>query len=301
MISFVRNSEIDLVKWDECISNSGVTNPFSYSWYLNIMSPGWNAIIEGNYTSVFPLPCRYRFGINYIATPVFLQKLGVINSSGNSIISSAEFLKILPEEYSYIDLCIWDEVHIPGFTTTKKDNYVIDLANPYSELYGKFNRNCKRNIESSDLSGITVTDKIAPEELIDLFRSGIGQRVKGVKQIDYMNLSKLINHSLKNGKGRIIGASLNDNKLIFGLFYIADGNNRTMILLANTEESLKKKIGFFIYNELIKESAGSGGMFDFMGSSIEPIAVFMKSFGAELVPYYRVCSNKLPFPFKYLK
>ena len=41
MIVYLKNDEIDREQWDNCIKNSSVTRPYAYSWYLDIMAPGW--------------------------------------------------------------------------------------------------------------------------------------------------------------------------------------------------------------------------------------------------------------------
>jgi hypothetical protein len=74
-----------------------------------------------------------------------------------------------------------------------------------------------------------------------------------------------------------------------------------MILLANTPESHENRTGYYVYNELIKESAGTNNVFDFAGSSIPSIARFMESFGPKKILYYRIYRNRLPWPVRMFK
>lgn len=46
MITYLFNSEIDKDKWDNCIKNSPGAKPYAYSWYLDIMAPGWQALVD---------------------------------------------------------------------------------------------------------------------------------------------------------------------------------------------------------------------------------------------------------------
>ena len=79
MIVYHKNNEIDREQWDNCIKNSPGAKPYAYSWYLDIMAPGWEALVDDDYDSVFPVPGFSQFGIQYIATPVFLQQLGAFS------------------------------------------------------------------------------------------------------------------------------------------------------------------------------------------------------------------------------
>ena len=62
MIVFRSHSEIDKEKWDACIRESANGIIYGYSWYLDIVSPGWAGLIEDAYTAVFPLTQRKKFG-----------------------------------------------------------------------------------------------------------------------------------------------------------------------------------------------------------------------------------------------
>ena len=79
MIVYHKNNEIDREQWDNCIRILPGAKPYAYSWYLDIMAPGWQALVDDDYDSVFPVPGFSRFGIQYIATPVFLQQLGAFS------------------------------------------------------------------------------------------------------------------------------------------------------------------------------------------------------------------------------
>src|SRR5512133_2614857 len=102
MIVFLKNNEIDREQWDNCIRNTPGAKPYAYSWYLDIMSPGWQALVDDDDDSVFPLPGSTRFGIQYIATPVFLQQLGSFSPEKPYDKSIGEFLEFMPAFFKLI-------------------------------------------------------------------------------------------------------------------------------------------------------------------------------------------------------
>jgi hypothetical protein len=301
MIIHLKHDEIDKEKWDICVSNSPGTKPYGYSWYLDIMTPEWEALVDDDYVSVFPLPVCKKYGIRYITTPVFLQQLGVY--SRDILIPQAvnEYLEKIPDFYRFIDLCICQQINHPGFITTARTDYMLDLSTDYEILYKNFSRNCKRNIAASLQNKPEFAEDVKPAELVRLFLSNKGKDIKDIKLRHYKCLENLMEYCVMSKQGRIISVRNELKELIFGLFFIEINLSKTMIFLVNTNESHNKRIGHFVYNELIKESAGSGAFFDFAGSSIPSIAFFMESFGSRNYPYYRIYRNRLQWPIRIFK
>jgi hypothetical protein len=301
MIVYHKNHEIDREQWDNCIRNSPGTKPYACSWYLDIMAPGWEALIDDDYDSVFPVPSAARFGIRYIATPVFLQQLGAFSPDKPQEMAIREFLDYLPDFYRFIDLNIAQKIEMDGFKVTEMPDYELDLSKPYETLYDKFSAHCRRNIESALKKGTVLACDSTPDELINLFINNKGKRVKGIKSGDYLRLKNLMNFCLKNRKGRIIGARNGRGRLIYGMFVVETKGRTVMLFVVNTYQSREKRIGYFAVNELIREKAGSKLILDFAGSSIPEVATFMQSFGAVMKPYYRIYRNRLFWPVRMLK
>jgi hypothetical protein len=207
----------------------------------------------------------------------------------------------MPEFYRLIDLCVGQEIRHTDFEVTARVNFVLDLSPAYEKLYENFSRNCKRNIETSLEKRQDLSMDIKPSEVTGLFRKNKGKELREIKQRDYNRLENLMDYCFNSNRGRIVGVRNDNGKLIYGLFYIFLNGNKTMIFLANTPESHERRTGYYVYNELIKESAGTGAQFDFAGSSIPSIARFMESFGSKSFHYYRIYRNRLPWPLRYFK
>src|SRR5674476_934713 len=131
MIVYLKHNEIDREQWDNCIKNTPGAKPYAYSWYLDIMAPGWQALVDDDYDSVFPVPGFSRFGIQYIATPVFLQQLGAFSPENHTSKAVTEFLDYMPDFYKFIDLCIGQKIDLPGYKIFEKVNFELDLSKPY--------------------------------------------------------------------------------------------------------------------------------------------------------------------------
>ncbi len=79
MIKYLKHHEVAKDKWDECIDKAFNGIIYAYSWYLDLVSPEWEALIEDDYSIVFPLTQRNKNNINYLFQPVFTQQLGVFS------------------------------------------------------------------------------------------------------------------------------------------------------------------------------------------------------------------------------
>jgi hypothetical protein len=301
MIIYLKNHEINREQWDNCIMNSSNVKPYGFSWYLDIMAPGWEALIDDDYDSVFPVPGFKRFGIKYVATPIFLQQLGAFSPDKAPSDSLYEFLDYIPDFYRLIDLCVGHNIKNEGYTVTVMSNYELDLSKPYDKLRDSFSLHCRRNIEASVKQKPELLSNILPEELINLFISNKGKAIKGIKLRDYQRLNNLMDFCIKNKKGRIIGVRDERGRLIFGIFLLEVPGNKTMLFVVNTPESRERRAGYYVINELIKVSSSTRNILDFAGSSIPSIASFMESFGSKNMPFYRIYRNNLPWPVRMFK
>lgn len=300
MVVYHKNNEIDREQWDNCIRNSACVKPYPYSWYLDIMSPGWEALVDDDYDSVFPIPAFSKFGIQYIETPVFLQQLGAFSPDKPADKAIVEFLHYLPDFYKLIDLSIAQKIDINGFKVTERANYELDLSRPYEKLWENISPQSRRNIESAEKKGIEIITNVTPDELIDLFILNNGKELSGIKARDYLRLKNLMNFCLINKKGRIMGVKAG-KRLIYGNFIVENRGSKTMLFVVNTPRSREKRIGHLIVNEILRANSQTRTILDFGGASIPEVAAFMESFGAVRVPYYRIFRNRLFWPAKILK
>ena len=301
MIVYHKNNEIDREQWDNCIRNSPGVNPYAYSWFLDLMAPGWQALVDDDYDSVFPVPGFNRFGIQYIATPVFLQQLGAFSPDKPASEAIVEFLDYMPDFFKLIDLCVGQKIENDRYKVTEKTNFILDLSKPYETISDNFSNHCKRNIESSIKKKPELVSDITPEEIINLFLQNKGKEINDIKIRDYQRLKNLMNFCIKNKKGRIIGVRAARKRLIFGIFLVEIRGSKTILLVVNTPQSRERRIGYFVANELIKNYSSTRIILDFAGSSIPSIASFMESFGCVKVPYYRIYRNKLFWPVSMFK
>lgn len=301
MISYLRNDEIDREKWDACLKEIPSVKPYAFSWYLDIMSPGWEALVDDDYLAVFPLPRRKKYGFSYIATPVFLQQLGLFSADGDRVRMAEEFISFLPEFYRLADLCIGQEAHVPGFTLAPRQNYEMRLGDPYEKVWVNYMSDCRRNINIARRYPQDIVSDPQPEELIHLFRKYTAGRAGVIRKTDYVRLQGLMEHCTAAGTGRILGVRSPKGKLLWGMFVVEIQGRSTMLFTAGSRKSRELRTSYLVIDHLIRSYAGTGQVLDFAGSSVPSIAIFIRSFGGQKTTYWRLYRNSLPWPVRLFK
>ncbi|MGZ3950491.1 MAG: hypothetical protein ACXVBZ_03805, partial [Flavisolibacter sp.] len=76
-IYYKRRHEVEIDKWDRCISGSSNGLIYAYSYYLDATADNWDALVLNDYQAVMPLPWRKKFGVFYLYQPSFAAQLGV--------------------------------------------------------------------------------------------------------------------------------------------------------------------------------------------------------------------------------
>jgi hypothetical protein len=301
MIAYLGNGDIDRSRWDACLAEVPGIKPYAWSWYLDIMAPGWEALVDDDYGSLFPLPRSRKLGFNYLATPVFLQQLGLFTPDGDRQKIAAEFIAFIPELYRLIDLNIGQEVRPPGYTVTPRYNFELRLDEPYETVWFNYMSDCRRNINIARRYPQEIVDDVRPQEVISLFRNNIGKRAGVIRDASYSRLHGLMDHCIHNGRGRILGVRSPKGKLLWGMFVIDTPGRITLLFTAGSRKSREIRTAYLVIDHIIKTNAATGTVVDFAGSSVPSIAIFMKSFGGEQTTYWRLYRNTLPWPARLFK
>lgn len=115
MITYLTHNQIDKQRWDDCIKQSPNGNVYALSWYLDIVHPRWEALVEDDYVSVMPLTGNRKCGISYPFQPFFVQQLGVFSKEDHDRQNTA-FHRRNPRE---IQVC-GDTVKLREYISARK-------------------------------------------------------------------------------------------------------------------------------------------------------------------------------------
>ena len=277
-ILHLRNKDIDFEKWDKNISESINYLSYALSWYLDIVSPGWEALVSDDYDYLMPIPVKRKFNIPYIVQPLLTQQLGIFskNTIDENIVQ--DFIYKIPY-YSY-ELNLNDKnIYLQK---TELPNYVLNLNQKYNLIKSTYSKNTNRNISKAQQSDLILKNNLSPDEFIE-FYSNIEKKYLSAQ--DYM-LEKIIAKAKEMNLLTIYGAYNQNNKLVAALCLLHSGKRLTYLIPASNEVGKKLSAMFLIIDSIIKTFCENDNILDFEGSKIEGIARFYKGFGAVNQPYF---------------
>ncbi|MEI7596587.1 MAG: hypothetical protein WCK02_12620 [Bacteroidota bacterium] len=302
-LNYVKNENIDKIRWDEVIANSFNGIVYAYSWYLDIIADNWDALIDENFEYVFPIVWRKKFGIKYIYQPYFTQQLGVFSTK---IISSeivALFCNSIPSEYKVVNqqLNTYNDLVDDNLKKKIRTTYQLDLILPFDLLQKSFSENNKRNYKRALKNNLFTVNTLVPEDLINLFQKDKLGQFRQTKPKDFNNLKNIMFTSKHKGIGQLWSVYSKEKVLLAGAYFI-ESNNKIIFLFSATN-SKGREFGAmsFLLTEFIRLNAGRNITIDFEGSDVESVARFYKSFGAKKTEYISWFLNRLPFPLNILK
>ena len=283
---YLRHKEIDKLKWDNCVQNSFNHLPYCYSWYLDIVSPGWNALISSDYEFIFPLTQRRKAGINYLFQPYFTQQLGLFGKKKFNQKNDEEFLFAIPEEFKFIEINLNAECSLNSinFKSKNKLTHHLLLNDSYENIFQQFNQNTKRNIRKAEKSNLILKRNGDVKSLIGLFKSGVGKKTD-LKLKDYKMLEELMKAAVKNNCGEVYEIRNSNQNLEASLFLLSSNNILINLFNASSYTGKKNSSMFLLFNEIIKLNSISEKLLDFEGSEISEVAKFYKGFGSIPVFY----------------
>ncbi|MDP4239587.1 MAG: hypothetical protein Q8904_08985 [Bacteroidota bacterium] len=277
-IIHLRNKTIDYNRWDNCIAQSYNHLTYAYSWYLDIVSPDWEALVSENYEYIMPLPVKSRYGLPYLVQPVLTQQLGIFskNNIDESVVD--EFIKQIPY-FSY-------ELNLNENNFSAKalifPNFILNLSSPYDQLNAGFSKNTRRNIDKASKLNLSIHPDLTVQTFISFYFSVDKHFLSPQQPL----LEKLIEKGISEKALTLYGVASEKGKLMAGLCILHSAHRITYLLPVSNQEGKVSSAMFLLIDYLIRKNAGKDKLLDFEGSRIEGVARLYRGFGAKYHPYY---------------
>jgi hypothetical protein len=296
MIIYLKHDEIDRVKWDESVARSLNRKVYAFSWYLDIVSPEWEALVCEDYTSVFPLTPGRKAGLSYLFQPFFAQQLGLFSVLPIDPALEKQFLESVPARFRYIDIHLTPEF-VPVSSNVKliaRHDHELSLSGTYDEIRAGYSQNTLRNLRKAAGSGVSAGRNVNAGELVKLFRENFGEKEGKLKDIHYERMEHLMKTALEKGFGSIRAAFDEQGLLSSSAFFLRDGNRIYFLFAASAPSARENGSMFRLIDSFIKENSDSSLILDFEGGNDANLGRFYKSFGAREITYHRLIRNRLP-------
>ena len=294
MIQYLQHNQIDLTKWDATIVECG--NIYAYSWYLDIVHPDWEALVEDDYRSVMPLTGGKKFGVKYLFQPYFVQQLGVFSKAPLTPEKTEEFLKVIPKKYRFA------EIRLNESNTFNEDfqgidyhrNVLLDLNQDYEAIRANYHQNTKRNLAKAEANNLQIVDTVIPYHVVALFTDNRGALLDKWGDAEYARLTRLAQIAEKRRFAFMLGVTEKGvGELLCAAIFMKTANRITFLFSGLKQEGKEKQAMTFLLDYVIQKYANQQINFDFEGSDDENLARFYLGFGGNEVKYPSYSFNRL--------
>jgi lipid II:glycine glycyltransferase (peptidoglycan interpeptide bridge formation enzyme) len=298
-IRLVKNKDIDYHKWDQCIARSAVPLVYAQSWYLDLVSPNWDAMIKGDYAFVMPLGIQRKLGISFLLQPTYAQQHGIFPEPDQLIQNT--FLTAILDQFKYVTVNLNASHSGPfpeGFRVQERDNFILQLSPSEAELKVNYSKHTRRQIRKAEDNKVFIMKGLPTSDYFDL---KIAASKTQLIQRSMQTLKRVMDYAYSQGSGMIYGAYNQHNTLCAAAFFLFSGQRVTYLNAVSNDEGKDINAMHKIVDQFIQEHSGKALTLDFEGSVIPGIARFYKGFGAETEQYYCLKSNRLPVPLRWFK
>ena len=292
-LKHIKHHDINFEKWDKTILSSQYPLVFAQSFYLNATCPQWDALIIGDYESVFPLTYNVKFGISYLHQPPFTPQLGVYG------IVTPEIEKLFFDHIKLNFKLIEIELNAANTLHTSfhkaKTTFIIDYKLGY-----KFNQNTKRNISKAIDHKLSFV-QIPENDILNLSKIYLNPFLhKGLhlsKKSIYL-FNQLVSSAINNKNLYSFKVVDENNKVQAIAHFISNGKHTVYLKGINFDKEVSLGSMHLLNSSAIQFFETKCDFFDFGGGSKESLANFYKGFGALPLLYNALILNKLPWFIK---
>ncbi len=313
MIRYISHEEIDRPQWDKLINEAPNGLIYALSWYLDIVSPGWAALVEeeaGRYVLVLPLPVRRKFGMRYLLQPLFTQQLGLFYLQPPTAATWTQLGDLLNQKFIYITRYAFNvdnaklaEPKSLGMSGRLARTYHLSLRPTYPELLAGYRPDRRRHLRKAQAYGLVVEPTTNVNLMIKLFDENTAHRLNGVlgEAYEYPMLRALYAAASQAGLASMWQVRAAEGRVVAMMFLLHF--KQQIIYLFNCSTAEGKAMGAIsvMIDEFLRRHAGQDLYFDFESPGVPSLERFYGSFGPTEAPYFTVMADRLPWPVRQLK
>lgn len=304
MIKYYSPAEINRDRWDKLIAASLNSLPYACTWYLDaIHGDQWGALIEDDYIAVMPVPKKSKWTVAYLATPLFIQQMGIFSEVPVEATKTQAFLNKLKELIKYIDfnLNFGNPIEsCPSYRINQRTNLILPIPEDRRLLRNYFSENILRSIQKAEKLNLYY-GTCSVRMVINLFSEFKADTIPNWNDTYYIVLERLFHMASLRGFARSMGMYSLKHELLCGAIFI-EWNGRSIFLFSGNSEKGKESgaMAYLIYQYML-DAPPETKVFDFEGSDHFGLKRFYESFGSIEKNYIHLKHNRLPLYLRWLK
>ena len=283
-IQLVKHEDLDKTKWNSCVHYATRGNVYGYWWYLANTVKEWDALVEGDYETVFPL---FPLDSQILTPPDTIKEIGIYSINVLSMSRVQAFLEAIPASYQQYNFMLNSGINWPrefAIQPSTVYNHQLLLDKDYETLEKDYLPQVEEQMDLARTNRLILNSNLKPEKIADFYRIHTTDTTLNINH-NFHAYQRIMYNALHRGNG--FGSAVMNEKqeyLACGFFIFSHG--KIMRLLSNVSpRGLKQGANTLLFDMLIRGNAGRPVILDFNSYTENS---FAKDFGAKVVPQYHV-------------
>ena len=319
MFRHITHKQVDRLQWDSLITRVPNGLIYALSWYLDIVSPGWEALVKeinGRYVAVLPLPVRTKFGLRYLKQPSFAQQLGLFYTELPTAADWQEISRQLQQRFRFVSTYAFNTSNVELLTDEQSAmsgrcvaTYHLSLRPAFSQLLATYKTKRRWELKRAQCQALTLAPTTDIEKLVRLFTENTAGKIYGIigEAYEYRMLRALYAAASQAGMATMWQATIASSEVVAMILLFQFKGQFTYIFSSATKAGKQAGAVTLLLSEVFRTYAGQDICFDFGASEIlgapevASLAHYYSSFGSVRVLFPTISYNRLPWPLKQVK
>lgn len=294
-IVYLTYQEIDKLKWDTCIHNSFNGLLYAYSWYLDVVTEQWDALVEGDYERVMPLPYRRTMGFEQIYMPALAPLLGIFSRTKISEDTVKKFINTIPRRFKTAHIAL-NKYNSFNTKYTERKLLSMDLISVYDRLSAKYSAKTSERIAAGHNRGLYSKTGMDIGEFADFHRANGG----AIGPFDSIRLASLAHTLISLKVAEIIAIHGPDGELLCAGLFIAHSNNATVHACSISAKGQELHAPYMMLDTFIRTNSNKNITLDFTPFNHRIAESFYTGFGCTAFTVKQYRHTSFVWPLNYI-
>ncbi len=300
---YLQRHELDVQKWNDCITRADNGLVYGYSWWLDAMAVQWSGLVWNNYEAVMPLTWKRKYGISYLYQPWFTPSLGLFCKESANL-RLVDFLRAIPPIFRYWDMDVNEGNHVPReydprLKIWERNNLWIP-AQDYNIVRQPYSRLARRSLKKGVQNNVEISNTTDIATVVQHYQQHYAKAHPAIRSKDYERLIAAGTHALQKGYASAYTAMLEGE--LAGCYLVLHDSRYAYSLMGGSTATGKASGAFYLLTDhAIRMAMESNRSFRFEGSDMPGVAFFNQQFGPKEIRYLHLQKNNLPYPLRWLK
>lgn len=313
MLRYIGPREIDRARWDALITKAPNGLIYALSWYLDIVSPGWAALVkqeQGRYVAGLPLPVHTKFGLSYLQQPLLTQQLGLfyVAAAPPTADDWQQIGRLLRRQFRVVtrysfntanaELLGDDQLGLADANAERATfkTYHLSLRPAYPQLLSGYTPNRRWRLNQARRRNLQIEPTADIDLLVRLFADNTAGKIYGLTDDAYKLLRAVYDAASRAGLAAMWQARLPGGAVMAMILLLRFKGRLTYLFSAADAAGKQAGAISVLLDNVFRAHAGQELDFDFEAPQVESVAHFYRSFGPVAAPFPTIAFSRLPWP-----